>query len=99
MQNIFASPDISPDGTVDTTRVPPQPKHNTGNTATAHSNVIRPRRQVKARDVHPGDVMQQYDWSLHVREVDVGPGAVAITCTEFGFRLHCAADEQVTLAA
>jgi hypothetical protein len=43
--------------------------------------------------------MQQHDWSLHVREVDVGPGAVAITCTEFGFRLHYAADEQVTLAA
>ena len=74
MQNIFASPDISPDGIADTPRVPPQPKHNAGNTATAHSNAIRPGRQVKARDLHPGDVMQQYDWSLHVREVDVGPG-------------------------
>jgi hypothetical protein len=24
-----------------------------------------------ARDLHPGDVVQQCDWSLHVREVTV----------------------------
>jgi hypothetical protein len=43
--------------------------------------------------------MQQYDWSLHVREVDVSHVTVAIAVTEFGFPLHYAADEQIKLAA
>jgi hypothetical protein len=100
MHNITATPDFSPDGTVDTPRV--RPKHEAGNDsgpATAHSNPIRPGRHVKARDLHPGDVMQQHDWSLHVREIEVGHVAVAIAVTEFGFPLHYAADEPVTLAA
>jgi len=54
---------------------------------------------VTARDLHPGDVVQQYDWSLHVREVKVSQAAVAITVTEFAFALRYAADAQVRLAA
>jgi hypothetical protein len=55
--------------------------------------------QVMVRDLRPGDVVQQYDWSLHVREVTVSRAAVAITVTEFGFPLHYAADAQIQLAA
>jgi hypothetical protein len=102
MHNITATPDFAPDRTVGTPSARPQPKHETGNDsgrATAHSNAIRPGRHVKARDLHPGDVMQQYDWSLHIREVEIGHAAVAIAVTEFGFPLHYAADEPVTLAA
>ena len=56
-------------------------------------------RHVNARDLHPGDVMQQHDWSLHVRDVVVGDEAVAIAVIEFGFPLHYRADEQIRLAA
>ena len=56
-------------------------------------------RLVMARDLHPGDVVQQYDWSLHVREVTVSQAAVAIAVTEFGFPLSYAADSRVRLAA
>jgi uncharacterized protein (UPF0212 family) len=52
---------------------------------------------VKAAELRPGDVVRQFDWSLHVREVDVSQEAVTIAVTEFGFRLHYAADEQVQL--
>jgi hypothetical protein len=52
-----------------------------------------------ARDLRPGDVVQQYDWLLHVREVNVRQAAVAIAVTEFGFPLHYAADAHVRLAA
>ena len=56
-------------------------------------------RLVTARDLRPGDVVQQHDWSLHVREVNVSQAAVAIAVTEFGFLLRYAADAQVQLAA
>ena len=56
-------------------------------------------RLVMARDLHPGDVVQQCDWSLHVREVNVSQVAVAIAVTEFGFPLRYASDAQVRLAA
>jgi hypothetical protein len=56
-------------------------------------------RLVMARELRPGDVVQQYDWSLHVREVKVSQAAVAIGVTEFGFPLRYAADAQVRLAA
>jgi hypothetical protein len=56
-------------------------------------------RHVNARDLHPGDVMQQHDWSLHVRDVEVSHEAVAIAVSEFGFPLHYRADEQIRLAA
>lgn len=52
-----------------------------------------------ARDLRPGDVVQQYDWSLHVREVNVSRAAVAIAVIEFGFPLRYAADAHVQLAA
>jgi len=42
---------------------------------------------------------QQYDWSLHVRDVEVSHDAVAIAVREFGFPLHYAANEQIRLAA
>jgi len=102
MQNRIATADISLDGMLGTPAVRLQPTHAAGNAsgrATADSNAIRPGRHVKARDLHPGDVMQQYDWSLHVREVEVRRVVVAIAVTEFGFPLHYAADEQVALAA
>jgi hypothetical protein len=101
MQNIVTRA-TSRDGAADRPNTTPAPKHEAGRAsgrATPHSNPIRPGRHVNARDLHPGDVMQQYDWSLHVRDVDVSHDAVAIAVTEFGFPLHYAADEQVSLAA
>jgi hypothetical protein len=56
-------------------------------------------RLVMARELRPGDVVQQCDWSLHVREVQVSQAAVAIGVTEFGFPLRYAADARVRLAA
>jgi hypothetical protein len=54
---------------------------------------------VKASDLHPGDVVQQCDWPLHVRQVTLSEATVAIAVTEFEFPLRYAADEQVQLAA
>ena len=56
-------------------------------------------RLVMARDLRPGDVVEQCDWSLHVREVKISHAAVAIAVTEFGFPLRYAADAQVRLVA
>jgi hypothetical protein len=64
-----------------------------------HQPAVGPGRLVMARELRPGDVVQQYDWSLHVREVKVSQAAVAIGVTEFGFPLRYAADAQVRLAA
>src|SRR5215471_4557427 len=64
-----------------------------------HQHATGQGRLVMARDLHPGDVVQQYDWSLHVREVKVSEAAVAIAVTEFAFALRYAADAQVRLAA
>jgi hypothetical protein len=55
--------------------------------------------RVNARDLHPGDVVQQCDWPLHVRQVTLSEATVAIAVTEFEFPLRYAADEQVQLAA
>lgn len=66
---------------------------------TAHSKDIQAGWHVNARDVHPGDVVQQFDWSLHVREVTHNQAAVVIAVTEFEFPLRYAADAQVQLAA
>lgn len=57
------------------------------------------RRLVVARHLHPGDVVQQCDWLLHVRDVMIGQAVIAITVTEFGFPLHYGADTKVHLAA
>jgi hypothetical protein len=65
----------------------------------ARSTTPRPGRLVPARDLHPGDVVQQYDWPLHVRTITLGPAAVAIAVAEFDFPLHYAADAPVQLAA
>jgi hypothetical protein len=68
--------------------------------ATAHPNNTRPEWPVKARDPHPGDVVQQCDWPLHVREVTFSQATVAIAVTESEFLLlHYGADAQVQLAA
>src|SRR5262249_36051590 len=56
--------------------------------ATTRSNTPWLSRHVTARDLHPGDVVQQLDWPLHVRAVTLGPTAVQITVTEFDFPLH-----------
>lgn len=56
-------------------------------------------RSVKACDLHPGDVVQQHDWLLHVREVTVSQAIVVIAVSEFDFQLHYALDTQLSLAA
>lgn len=61
--------------------------------------IVRPESHVNARDLRPGDVLQQCDWPLHVREVTFGKADVAIAVTEFEFPLHYTADAQVRLAA
>jgi hypothetical protein len=66
--------------------------------AAAQSTTIRLGRPVKARDLHPGDIIRQHDWSLHVRDVKTGPAVVAVGVTEFGFALHYAADELLQVA-
>jgi hypothetical protein len=70
-----------------------------GDRATANSTTSRPSWQKWARDLHPGDVVQQFDWPLHVRAVTLCQTAVEITVTEFDFPLHYAADAQVQVAA
>ena len=67
--------------------------------AAAHANDIRPGWHVNARDLHPGDVVQQCDWPLHVSEVMLSQAAVTVAVSEFEFPLHYAPDEQVELAA
>jgi len=64
----------------------------------APSSVLHSQR-VLARDLRPGDIVQQCDWTLHVCEVRVGQAAVDVAVTEFGFPLHYAADAQIHLAA
>ena len=102
MQNVTATTDTSLDGIAGALATLRQPRRHTGKAreaATAAVNTTRSGGYVKARDLHPGDVMQQHDWSLHVRDVEVSEDAVAIAVAEFGFPLRRAADEQVLLAA
>lgn len=61
--------------------------------------VMRQGWHVAACELHPGDVVQQCDWPLHVREVTFSKADVAIAVTEFDFLLHYTADAQVQLAA
>src|SRR5215472_1613295 len=72
-----------------------------GNRAAARSPAATTQAswQVTARDVHPGDVVQQFDWPLHVRAVTLGQTAVQITVTEFDFPLQYPADAKIQLAA
>jgi hypothetical protein len=83
--------------------------HRPRNTSARTHRNLRRRRSKKsvaaghndrgvARDLHPGDIMQQHDWSLHVREVKIGPAVIAATVTEFGFELHYAAEEMLRVA-
>lgn len=102
MQNLTATPATSLDGAVDPHQVRTLPMAVSGTTdgrAAAHPSTVWLGRHVNAGDLHPGDVVQQFDWALHVYEVIVSQAAVAIAVTEFGFLLHYAADEQVRLAA
>jgi len=99
MHKITATPVASSDDVVESHRS----HHNdeTGNPtdiAVAQSTTIGPGRHVKARDLHPGDIMQRHDWSLHVLDVKIGPKVVAVAVTEFGFELHYAADETLQVA-
>jgi hypothetical protein len=99
MHKITATPVTSSDDVVESHRS----HHNdeTGNPtdiAVAQSTTIGPGRHVKARDLHPGDIMQQHDWSLHVLDVKIGPAVVAVAVTEFGFELHYAAGETLQVA-
>jgi hypothetical protein len=102
MQNVTATAATSPNRVVHTRETGPGRKNEAttvGGRATAHSSTTRQRQHVTARDLHPGDVVQQHDWSLHVREVEVSQAVVAIAVTEFGFPLHYAADTLIALAA
>lgn len=63
------------------------------------SYIPQPAGHVKARDLHPGDVVQQGDWPLHVRDVTATHADVAIAVTEFDFPLHYAGDTDIRLAA
>src|SRR6266568_3365086 len=101
MHDVIAVPATSLDSVVDPQYAWLHPKDEAGKadgSAAVHSSTVRLGRHVIARDLHPGDIVQQHDWSLHVREVSISPAAVAIAVTEFGFQLHYAADEQVRLA-
>ncbi len=88
-----------PDGMRDSHETRLYTAGNASSIAAAHSNIIRSGWHVKARDLNPGDVMQQCDWPLHIREVTFSQAAVAIAVTEFEFPLHYAAEEQVRLVA
>jgi hypothetical protein len=99
MHKIMATPVAWFDDVVESHRS----HHNdkTGNptdAAAAQSTTIAPSRHVKARDLHPGDIVQQHDWSLHVRGVAIGPALVAVAVIEFGFELHYAAEEMLRVA-
>jgi hypothetical protein len=96
MHKIMATPVTSLDDVVESHRL--HQDDETGKAtdiAAAPSTTIRLGRHVKARDLHPGYIIQQHDWSLHVREVKVGPAVVAVGITEFGFELHYAGDELI----
>jgi hypothetical protein len=54
---------------------------------------------IRARDLHPGDIVQQYDWALHVHAVTLSPADVTIAVTEFEFPLHYAVDEPIRLVS
>ena len=100
MQNVIATP-TSLDRTADAHPARLLPKDQAwraGAGASARSRTVALGRHIKARDLHPGDIVQQYDWRLHVRLVLLGPATVAIVVTEFEFQLHYAADAQVELA-
>jgi hypothetical protein len=69
------------------------------NVAAPYASSIRAVRPVKARDLHPGDVVQQLDWPLHVREITISQATVTVGVAEFEFPLHYPADAQVHRAA
>lgn len=70
-----------------------------GDRASTHATTSRPSWQKWARDLHPGDVVQQFDWPLHIRAVTLCQTVVEIRVAEFDFPLHYAADARVQLAA
>jgi hypothetical protein len=98
MHKITATPVTSLDDVAESRRSHQNETGNPTDIAAAQSTTIGLVRHVKACDLHPGDIMQQHDWSLHVREVKIGPAVVAVAVTEFGFELHYAADETLQVA-
>jgi hypothetical protein len=101
MHEPIARPATSLDGVAESLKTWLSPNDETGKApgvAAAQSTTIGLSRRVKARDLHPGDIVQQHDWSLHVCEVQIGQAVVAVTVTEFGFQLHYAADEMLHVA-
>jgi hypothetical protein len=101
MHKVIASPATALDGVAESLEKWLHHNDETGKAArgaAAQANTIRLGRPVNARDLHPGDIIQQHDWSLHVREVEIGRAVVAVVVTEFGFHLHYAADEMLQVA-
>lgn len=68
----------------------------------ADANSDRPAGSVgsvRARELHPGDVVQQGDWPLHICEVTLDSAEVTVEVTEFAFPLHFAPDAEVHVRA
>ena len=70
---------------------------------TIDSDAVRPAfthdGHIPARDLHPGDIVRQHDWPLHVCAVTLDPALVTIAVTEFEFPLHYPADAEVHVLA
>ncbi len=101
MHQLMARPETSLHGEVDSLETWLHPNDETGTAPSGAAGQLTTTglsRQVKARDLHPGDILQQCDWSLHVREVQIGEPVVAVAVTEFGFALHYADDEMLRVA-
>ncbi len=101
MHEAIASPATPLGGMVDSPETCLHRNYETGNqsdVAPARSTTIGLGRRVTARDLHPGDIVQQHDWSLHIHTVQIDQAVVAVAVTEFGFPLHYAADQMLQVA-
>lgn len=98
MHKIMATPVAWFDDVVESRRSHQNDKTGNPTDTEAQSTTIAPSRHVKACDLHPGDIVQQHDWSLHVCGVAIGPAVVAVAVIEFGFELHYAAEEMLRVA-
>jgi hypothetical protein len=99
MQDAMTFPATLVDRPVHSHETRQQSTPSTAPTGDAQRRRVRPGWPVKARNLHAGDVVPQFDWPLHVHEVTLSPAAVTVALTEFEFPLHYPADAQVQLAA
>lgn len=55
---------------------------------------------IEAHDLHAGDILSANDWQLHINHVvlpEAPATAVAVAVAEFGFLLHYAYAQHVTV--